>query len=260
MKQRAMRLDSGNFNWVNEHVTMKTRILDVVYNASSNELVRTKTLVKSAIIQIDATPFKQYYEKHYGVSIGSARGEKKEETEWHRVSAFGRLAEIMGEYLKKGSQVYIEGRLRTRKWQDKEGKERYSTEIVANEMQMLGGRGDAFVVAQVRLGGGRLHHAMRTVAQARRALEMMCERALSRSTKGELLARKQMVQEKIAEGMLNKWYAENNLMDQEFTKDPTRGKVSDVVRKVGSETGGEIRVNRITRSVLGESTAAPAAE
>jgi len=67
------------------------------------------------------------------------------------------------------------------------------------------------------------------------------------------------VQEKIAEGMLNKWYAENNLMDQEFTKDPTRGKVSDVVRKVGSETGGEIKVNRITRYVLGES-AAPAAE
>ncbi|MBX9604619.1 MAG: acyl-CoA dehydrogenase family protein [Gammaproteobacteria bacterium] len=64
---------------------------------------------------------------------------------------------------------------------------------------MLGGRGDAFVVAQVRLGGGRLHHAMRTVAQARRALEMMCERALSRTTKGELLARKQMVQEKIAD-------------------------------------------------------------
>ena len=64
---------------------------------------------------------------------------------------------------------------------------------------MLGGRGDAFVVAQVRLGGGRLHHAMRTVAQARRALEMMCERALSRVTKGELLAHKQMVQEKIAD-------------------------------------------------------------
>ena len=64
---------------------------------------------------------------------------------------------------------------------------------------MLGGRGDAFVVAQVRLGGGRLHHAMRTVAQARRAFEMMCERALSRTTKGELLARKQMVQEKIAD-------------------------------------------------------------
>ena len=69
---------------------------------------------------------------------------------------------------------------------------------------MLGGRGDAFVVAQVRLGGGRLHHAMRTVAQARRALDMMCERALSRTTKGELLARKQMVQEKIADSWVQR--------------------------------------------------------
>jgi len=70
-----------------------------------------------------------------------ASGEKKEETEWHRISAFGRLAEIMGEYLKKGSQVYIEGQLRTRKWQDKEtGKDRYSTEIRADVMQMLGSR------------------------------------------------------------------------------------------------------------------------
>ena len=68
-------------------------------------------------------------------------GEMKEQTEWHTVAMFGRLAEIAGEYLKKGSQVYIEGRLRTRKWQDKSGNDRYSTEIVANEMQMLGGRG-----------------------------------------------------------------------------------------------------------------------
>ena len=67
--------------------------------------------------------------------------EKKEATEWHRVSSFGRLAEICGEYLKKGSQVYVEGKLRTRKWQDKEGKERYTTEIVADRMQMLGSRG-----------------------------------------------------------------------------------------------------------------------
>ena len=72
-----------------------------------------------------------------------ASGEKKEETEWHRVSAFGRLAEIMGEYLKKGSQVYIEGSLRTRKWQDKEGKDRYTTEIRADVMQMLGSRAGA---------------------------------------------------------------------------------------------------------------------
>lgn len=68
-------------------------------------------------------------------------GEKQERTEWHSVAMFGRLAEISAEYLKKGSQVYIEGRLRTRKWQDKEGKDRYTTEIIADEMQMLGGRG-----------------------------------------------------------------------------------------------------------------------
>ncbi len=68
-------------------------------------------------------------------------GEKREETEWHRVAFFGRLAEVAGEYLRKGSQVYIEGRLRTRKWQDKDsGQDRYSTEIVADVMQMLGSR------------------------------------------------------------------------------------------------------------------------
>jgi single-strand DNA-binding protein len=69
-----------------------------------------------------------------------ATGEQKEATEWHKVVFFKRLAEIAGQYLKKGSQVYIEGALRTRKWQDKEGKDRYTTEIVANEMQMLGGK------------------------------------------------------------------------------------------------------------------------
>src|SRR6195256_6650921 len=67
-------------------------------------------------------------------------GEKKEATEWHRIAFFGRLAEIAGEYLKKGSQVYVEGQLRTRKWQDKEGQDRYSTEIRADVMQMLGRR------------------------------------------------------------------------------------------------------------------------
>jgi single-strand DNA-binding protein len=68
-------------------------------------------------------------------------GEMKEQTEWHSVAMFGRLAEIAGEYLRKGSQVYVEGRLRTRKWQDKQGNDRYTTEIVASEMQMLGGGG-----------------------------------------------------------------------------------------------------------------------
>ena len=67
-------------------------------------------------------------------------GEMQEKTEWHRVAFFGKLAEIAGEYLKKGSQVYVEGRLQTRKWQDKDGQDKYTTEIVANQMQMLGSR------------------------------------------------------------------------------------------------------------------------
>lgn len=68
-------------------------------------------------------------------------GEKQEHTEWHRIAFFGKLAEIAGEYLKKGSPVYVEGRIRTRKWQDKEGQDKYSTEIVADRMQLLGSRG-----------------------------------------------------------------------------------------------------------------------
>lgn len=76
-----------------------------------------------------------------------ATGQKQERTEWHRIKFFGRLAEIAGEYLKKGRQVYVEGSLRTDKYTDKEGIERYSTDIIANEMQMLGGAGE-------RGGGG----------------------------------------------------------------------------------------------------------
>ncbi|MEX0901071.1 MAG: single-stranded DNA-binding protein [Gammaproteobacteria bacterium] len=68
-------------------------------------------------------------------------GEQQEKTEWHNVVFFGRLGEIVGEYLKKGSKVYVEGRLQTRKWQGKDGNDRYTTEIVANDMQMLDGRG-----------------------------------------------------------------------------------------------------------------------
>ena len=67
-------------------------------------------------------------------------GEKQEHTEWHRIAFFGKQAEIAGEYLKKGSPVYVEGRIRTRKWQDKDGQDRYSTEIVADRMQLLGSR------------------------------------------------------------------------------------------------------------------------
>jgi single-strand DNA-binding protein len=69
-------------------------------------------------------------------------GEKQERTEWHRVSFFSPLAEIVGQYLRKGSPVYVEGRLQTRKWQGQDGQDRYTTEIVANDMKMLGGRGE----------------------------------------------------------------------------------------------------------------------
>ncbi len=82
-------------------------------------------------------------------------GEQKEQTEWHSVVFFDRLAEIAQEYLRKGSQIYVEGKLRTRKWQDKSGNDRYSTEIIANEMQMLGGRGGGGGAASGgAMGGG----------------------------------------------------------------------------------------------------------
>ena len=89
-------------------------------------------------------------------------GEQQERTEWHSIAMFGRLAEIAAEYLRKGSQVYVEGKIRTRKWQDKEGKDRYTTEIIADEMQMLGGKGGgagagagAGAAAGGSSGGGR---------------------------------------------------------------------------------------------------------
>ena len=93
-------------------------------------------------------------------------GDKKEATEWHRVVFFRRLAEIAGQYLKKGSQVYVEGALKTRKWQDKEGQDRYTTEIVASEMKMLGkreGMGQADEAPPRESGGGR--PAQRPAAQ-----------------------------------------------------------------------------------------------
>jgi len=90
-----------------------------------------------------------------------ASGEMKEATEWHRIAFFGRLAEIAGEYLKKGSQVYVEGSLRTRKWQDKDGQDRYTTEIRADSMQMLGARS----------GGGEPRGESRGEPMAARAAE-----------------------------------------------------------------------------------------
>ncbi len=81
-----------------------------------------------------------------------ASGEMQERTEWHRVVFFNRLAEIAAEYLRKGSQIYVEGRIQTRKWQGQDGQDRYTTEIVASEMQMLGGRGEGGGGAR---GGGQ---------------------------------------------------------------------------------------------------------
>ena len=85
-----------------------------------------------AVTNISVATFDRYKDKQ--------TGEMKETTEWHRVAFFGKLAEIAGQYLKKGSQVYVEGRLRTRKWTDASGQEKYSTEIVSETMQMLGGK------------------------------------------------------------------------------------------------------------------------
>ncbi|CAL0335096.1 unnamed protein product [Lupinus luteus] len=99
VKWRALRLDTGNFSWGSEAVTRKTRLLDVVYNASNNELVRTQTLVKSAIVQVDAAPFKQWYLQHYGIEIGrkkkSTTSAKKE----------GEVAETATEEAKKSNHV-----------------------------------------------------------------------------------------------------------------------------------------------------------
>ena len=88
------------------------------------------------------------------VSLATSRswkdkaGEKQEETEWHRVVAYDKLAEIIGQYVKKGSSIYVEGRLKTRKWQDKDGKDVYATEVIAEQMQLLGGREEATPAAR----------------------------------------------------------------------------------------------------------------
>ncbi len=82
-----------------------------------------------------------------------ASGAQQERTEWHSIALFGRLGEIAAEYLRKGSQVFIEGKLRTRKWQDKQGNDRYTTEIIADNMQMLGGRGGGAMAGSSERGG-----------------------------------------------------------------------------------------------------------
>ena len=94
-------------------------------------------------------------------------GDKQERTEWHNIVLFDKLGEIAAEYLRKGSQVYIEGSLRTRKWQDKEGKDRYTTEIVGRDMQMLGGRGGAGGPPSGGSGGGESRQSRPAAAEDR---------------------------------------------------------------------------------------------
>jgi len=106
VKWRALRLDTGNFSWGSEAVTRKTRLLDVVYNASNNELVRTQTLVKNAIVQVDAAPFKGWYLTHYGVDIGRkkktpAAAVKKDAAEGQE----GEAAAVVAEEAKKSNNV-----------------------------------------------------------------------------------------------------------------------------------------------------------
>ncbi|CAH9138722.1 unnamed protein product [Cuscuta epithymum] len=114
VKWRALRLDTGNYSWGSEAVTRKTRILDVVYNASNNELVRTQTLVKSAIVQVDAAPFKQWYLQHYGVDIGRKKKATAKKDSTEEVSE---TAPIAADEAKKSKHVErkLEARQKDRK-------------------------------------------------------------------------------------------------------------------------------------------------
>ena len=100
----------------------------------------------SAVTNLTLATSESWKDKH--------TGEQQDRTEWHKIAMFGRLAEIAAEYLRKGSQIYVEGKLRTRKWQDKEGKDRYTTEIVADEMQMLGSKGGGAGAGAAAMGAG----------------------------------------------------------------------------------------------------------
>ena len=96
---------------------------------------KRETTNGAAVVNLSVATSEQWTDKQ--------SGERRENTEWHRVVIFGKLGEIAAQYLSKGSQVYLEGRIQTRKWQDQSGNDRYSTEIVANEMQMIGGGGSS---------------------------------------------------------------------------------------------------------------------
>lgn len=109
-KFRALRLDSGNFAWASEGTARKTRVIDVVYNASNNELVRTKTLVKNAIVVIDATPFRQWYESHYVLPLGRKREGKTQLSE-NDVLNKKRTAKEMTKYLARQKYAKVEAAL-----------------------------------------------------------------------------------------------------------------------------------------------------
>lgn len=110
-KYRALRLDTGNFAWASEGTARKTRIIDVVYNASNNELVRTKTLVKNAIVLIDATPFRQWYESHYILPLGRKRDVKSKEGAENDVLTKKRSSKQMAKYLARQKYAKVEPHL-----------------------------------------------------------------------------------------------------------------------------------------------------
>jgi len=101
LKYRALRLEAGNFAWASEHATKKTRVIGVVYNASNNELVRTNTLVKGAIIQVDAAPFRQWYEAHYGQPV-TKRGKQTEDADKEEVKRSSHVQRILDTRKKDG--------------------------------------------------------------------------------------------------------------------------------------------------------------
>uniref|UniRef100_A0A7E4UY01 40S ribosomal protein S8 n=1 Tax=Panagrellus redivivus TaxID=6233 RepID=A0A7E4UY01_PANRE len=110
-KHRALRLDTGNFSWASEGTTRKARVIDTVYNATSNELVRTKTLVKGAIIAIDATPFRQWYESHYAIPLGRKKGAKLSEEEEARLDKTSAGKSTQKKYEKRSKTAAVEQHL-----------------------------------------------------------------------------------------------------------------------------------------------------
>merc|ERR1711939_713556 len=115
-KYRALRLDTGNFSWATESITRKCRLLNVVYNSTNNELVRTNTLVKSGIVQIDAHPFKQWYEQHYGIKIGKKKGDEEEVSKSNHVERKLKKRQATRVMAKEIESQFSAGRLYAKIW------------------------------------------------------------------------------------------------------------------------------------------------